>query len=609
VTRDDHVKVHFRATLTIARSLEVEGQDGECYLRAVRGLYVCCVLASSSLACSSTPTQPTDGGCSFDAGGAPDSQQCSIDTVDARRPPGPDCGAVTATTPSLSKLSVTSKTHPSVTLIPGFAPGIHDYYVLCDGHEGLPISNQLTVSVEQPEGTSSSIAVETPGGALGTASTQQTVSLSVQNDDAIVVSAVNGKSSQPYWVRCLPDDFPVMQWAAHADGCSRTPGYYLLGSEALRPPAVASYAMVLDTNGVPVWYYPEVGTGVFDVDSLATGTISFISGAMTLPWEIHQLSPSAVSGVGPAGPELDNHELRLLPNGHYLMFKIPIETGFNLSDLTIPGTGSSLGTDQAIASCEILEVDPTTSPQSVVWSWDVSDHFDPDTASTYPQPGAASWHAPDGGPAWDVFHCNSIDVDPKTGNLLVSARDMDSVFYVDYQTKKVLWKMGGTTPSKDDASFVPFADSSSGPFRRQHDARLLPGWSFTDCGGHGQISMFDDETNEPGVPARAVVYYVEVGVGTGCPSPSARVAWSYAGAVNSLYMGSFRVSSDGSRTIGWGVRTTSSLIFTEVDEAGHDLLDVSFLPGGSSYRAIKVPVEQLDLDRLRSSAALRLSGW
>jgi hypothetical protein len=40
---------------------------------------------------------------------------------------------------------------------------------------------------------------------------------------------------------------------------------------------------------------------------------------------------------------------------------------------------------------------------------------------------------------------------------------------------------------------------------------------------------------------------------------------------------------------------------TEVDDAGHDLLDLS-APTTNSYRAIKVPVSQLDLDFMHATA-------
>jgi hypothetical protein len=513
------------------------------------------------------------------------------------QPPPADCSAPEATTPSLAMLSVTAAADSSVTLVPAFSPGIHDYYVRCSaGMNALSVSMTASTDAE-------SVLVQ-PSGSGSSASAEQTLSLRVNENQAIVAAAMQGTATTEYWVRCLPHDFAEMQWDVHSDGCTRKPGYYLLGNNWPVTDQTVAYAMVLDMNGVPVWYYKEeesvTGEGVYNVDSLAEGAISFIpspSASPWLPWEIHQLSPRQTIGIGPAGPDLDNHELRVLRNGNYLLFTVPIETGFDLTGLSL-AEGGALGPNSNIASCKVLEVEPKRG--SVVWSWDIADHFNPADDTTYATTGATDWHAPDGGPVYDVFHCNSIDVDPANQNLLVSARNLDSVFYVDRSTSKVLWKMGGSTASKDSALYVPVED----PFYRQHDARLQPGWS-TSCGGSGQVSMFDDES-EHETPARAVVYDVDVGApssGTGsCGTAKASVAWQYAGAVSSEYMGSFRITSDGSRVIDWGTGGTTALVFTEVDVAGNDLLDLRFLPGGSSYRAVKVPLSTFNLGDLRSTS-------
>jgi arylsulfotransferase ASST len=550
------------------------------------------VFASTAIACSSASDGAQDAGADeglpdagpFDAG------HCS--TKDGEAPvdaPG------TASGPTLSLLSVITGGGSSSALVPGFSPDVYDYYVRCAAG-----TNDLTVSVNAPAGAKGSLAIETPGGSskpVGSTEAEQTLSLMVSEGQAVVATATDGKASQEYWVRCLPHDFSEMVWDAHGNGCTRTPGYYLLGNNwpvAMQPVA---YAMVLDPEGVPVWYHRQAdtlkGEGVYDIDSLSSGTISFIASPSSQPWQIQQLSPSKMTTVGVGGPLLDDHELRLLPNGNYLFFTIPIETGIDLTGLSLV-TGQALGPNSNIASCAIQEVDPASG--STVWTWDVADHFDPAKDTTYATTGAANWVAPDGGPVYDLFHCNSIDVDPASGNLLVSARNLDSVFYIDRATSKVLWKMGGPSASKDNASYVPVAD----PFHRQHDARLLPGWS-PSCGGRGQISMFDDESAEA-AHARGIVYDVDVGQGTGCGAAVATVAWQYAGTVNSQYMGSFRVASDGSRVIDWGTGGERGRIFTEVDLAGNDLLDLYFLPGGESYRTVKLPLGAFSLSVLRSTS-------
>jgi hypothetical protein len=186
---------------------------------------------------------------------------------------------------------------------------------------------------------------------------------------------------------------------------------------------------------------------------------------------------------------------------------------------------------------------------------------------------------------------------------------MDSVFYVDYATKKVVWKMGGTMSSKDPG--VTYLPPLSDPFYRQHDARLLPGWDSSTCGGHGRISMFDDETDRGGTVARGVIYDVTVkSDGTAaCSSPGADNTWQYQGQVESLFMGSFRVQPDGAGVMGWGVPVMGSgPVFTEVDRGQNDLLDLYFKPG-YSYRAIKVPLSALDIDQMRKTAGVQVPGW
>jgi hypothetical protein len=372
---------------------------------------------------------------------------------------------------------------------------------------------------------------------------------------------------------------------------------------------------VLDSRGVPVWYYEETGalTGVYDVDSLSTGTISFNASPSSLPWEIHQVSQPKVTGVGKGGPLLDDHELRFVPkNGHYFYYNVPIEEGFDLSKLSITapdGSAHPLGPDENVASSQIVEVD---SNGTVAWSWDVSAHFDPNTACTYAALGASNWHAADNPrPVFDVFHLNSIDLDLGSDGLprglLLSARNMDSVFYVDYASKNVVWKMGGTRSSKDKG--VNYLPALSDPFYRQHDARFLPGWSSTTCGGRGRISMFDDQT-ATGKPARGVIYDVTVASdGTAsCGTPGATVTWQYEG-LEALFMGSFRVQPDGSGLIGWGVPVRGpGPVFSEVDVGQNDMLDLTFNPG-YSYRAIKVPVEALDLAAMRKSAGVAVPGF
>jgi hypothetical protein len=478
-------------------------------------------------------------------------------------------------------------------ITPSFSPSVFDYYVRCAAG-----TNAFDVSMTASDGASSSVVLP----ATAPLELGQTLSLTVNENQAIVAVATSGSMSTEYWVRCLPHDFPWLGVESHPDAGTPPPGYYLVGSSA--PGTVTTtggYAMALNRDGVPVWYGASSESGINDVDSVLPGTISFIPNLGKTPFVIDHLAPWETRLAAPSGETLDPHELRALPNGHFLVIADPIKADVDLTGVHVrlpAGDEQSFGPGSSILDCHIVEFEPTSG--KVVWSWVASEHFDPARDTVAPEIAAES--TPTGEPIVEPFHCNSIDVDPENGNLLVSARDMSSVFYIEKATGRVLWKMGGAASGADGAVYVHVDD----PFYQQHDARFVS-WSST-CGGSGQISLFDDHSERPG-PARGVVLDVVVGsmdaktgqcvVGV---TPEATVRWQYRGTGYSFIRGSFRITPDGSRVIGWGNGATPNLVFTEVDEKGADLLDFYFLSGNDSYRAIKVPLDAFDLDVLRRTA-------
>jgi len=521
--------------------------------------------------------------------------------TDAATDAGRDVGVAHAADPLLTELAVSAAAAVDgaapVTLVPPFSPDIHDYYVRCAAGP-----NDLTIAMTAKSGSSAELLSPTTTPARPT----QTVSIVANENQAIVAAATSLSTTVTYWVRCLPHDFPALRMIAHPDAGTPTPGYYLVGDFLPRPNR-GSYAMVLDVHGVPVWYLRGAPGGMGDVDQLASGTLSFIAfSAKTPVFEIVTLAPESSTYAAPSGVLLDGHELRPAAGGRYVVISNPVTTGFDLSGIRVPvpdGGTRSFGPGSSIQDCNVVEFEGTTG--AVTWQWIGSEHLDPVKDTTVPALGTFDASAPDGGAVVDPFHCNSLDVDPANGNLLVSARNADSIFYVDRATGAILWKMGGAAYTKDGAARVTTSD----PFYRQHDARLLPGWSSTCAGGRGQISVFDDESERP-APARGVIYDVIVGAADGGASGCAdggvpgtgTVAWQYVGTASSLVVGSFRVSADGSRVIGWG-QGASNRVFTEVDVHGADLLDFEFTDGDTSYRAVKVPVGALDLGAMRATAS------
>ena len=520
------------------------------------------------------------------------------ETTDGGAPTGSDAGrGVDGGAPSLTALEVSSGTDAGagtpLALVPSFSPDVHDYYVRCTGD-----TSALTVSMTASEGAESLLVQPN----ASPSAPSQTVSAAVAENEAVVAAATSGAATVEYWVRCLPHDFPQLSWTKHPGAESPTPGFYLVGTGvfaatagAPAAPTSGCFAMVLDGHGVPVWYRRSTwanGSCVFDVDQVVPGAVSYHPvGDSPARFEVHPVGPAgatSVEALADAGTlNVDLHELRALPNGDFVFISSPAQPGVDLTGLQVPlpaGGTETLAGPATILGCDLLEVQPSGE---VVWSWRATDHFDPVAVSVAPTITTAG---PFGKGLVDPFHCNSIDVEPGTGNLLVSAREMNAIFEVERSTGRVLWKMGGPDSSKDGGAYVSVAD----PFAEQHDARFGADWAASHDGGSGSISLFDDESYTS-LPARAVVYQVAVG-------GAASVTWQYGAKVSSRAMGSFRIGADGSRVIGWGMAAGGG--FTEVDEHGDDLLDFGFSDGNTSYRAIKVPLAAFDLEELRRTAGL-----
>lgn len=481
----------------------------------------------------------------------------------------PDASNDASSTASLQNLSISP-----LTLVPAFSPSIHDYYVRCAAGP-----NALTVTMTAAEGETAALVQPTASASAAT----QSAAVVVTEDQAIVATATAStpaSATTEYWVRCLPHTFPRLAMTPHPSVGTVTPGYYLVGA-IFYGTGESGYAMVLDTNGTPVWYGLTVnGAGPQDVDVLSPNMVSYAPlggytfGTAMGEFECHTLAPVSASFVATVGVPMDSHELRLLPNGDYLLFASPVTTGVDLTGL------GTYGADENILNGVIQEVTPSGQ---VVWQWTATDHFDPVKDTTWVDTASATNLAGQRVTVVDPFHLNSIDLDAN-GNLLVSSRHMDSIFLVSRASGQVLWKMGGSSYTKEGAPFIQVSGDSMNGFHRQHDARFQP---------DGTISLFDDETELTG-PARALVLQYDVEAAT------ASVVWQYQGEAPVASMGSFTILSDGSRVIGWGSQAGNPT-FSEVTANGADLLDFNFADGDQSYRARKLPTSALDLETLRKA--------
>jgi hypothetical protein len=274
------------------------------------------------------------------------------------------------------------------------------------------------------------------------------------------------------------------------------------------------------------------------------------------------------------GVPTDFHELLPLHNGNIVLMSYVAKEGVDLTGISGQPTA---GPNSTIADCVLQEID---RQGNVVWEWTGSEHLDPVTESTV---------APVSGGVYDVFHCNSIDVHAN-GNVLVSARHLDAIFEIRRSDGEIVWKMGGAPVNKDGATIIDIVNDPYDGIVQQHDARYLP---------NGNVSLFDNQNAQTNHPPRAVKFSVNLATNTAEP------VFSFAApdAVRACCQGSFRRYPDGHSRIGWGFFVPfNGVAITEIDEAGNALLNVNFPAGVASYRGVKVPTRNFDVNVLRNTA-------
>jgi len=444
-----------------------------------------------------------------------------------------------------------------VALTPAFSTQTRDYVLRCAA--GV---NDVTFTMGGADGQMVQIGTHW-GSSLS-------ITVPLQEGQAAVLQDSSGQ----YWIRCLPHDFPALTVSRPGNP---TPGWYLTGN--VFTSGDGAYAMILDTNGTPVWYAPAPGSAI-NVEALPSGMVAWspllgpgFGASPTGGYVANALDGSASQQINVVGGPTDLHELLSLPDGDRMLLSYPLKSGVDLTSL-------GFGSDETIADCVIQEQDPSGN---VVWQWTGSDHIG---VSESEHPLAVDVN---GTTVYDIYHCNAID-DDGNGHVLLSSRHTDAVFLIDRASGGIVWKMGGTASNLDGATIIAVTGDPDTTFSGQHDARFRP---------NGDISLFDDQT-WGGHAARGVEYSVDT------QAKTAHVVWEYATPSGSgaSAMGSFRRYADGDSVIGWG--TVPGAAFTDVDAAGAPQLDVSYTHGDSGYRAVKVPLSTFDVGTLRRTAGMNL---
>ena len=259
-----------------------------------------------------------------------------------------------------------------------------------------------------------------------------------------------------------PADLPEISVTVPASNTA--PGYIFASNFQLTPGPSGYYLLIIDNQGEPVYYQKLDADGrSLDFKLLPDGTLAYMDTASN-KYVIMDNTYHQVRTIRPGNDYqwMDEHDLQLLPNGHYLV----LANEARLMDLS--GQGGSAR--PAVTSQVIQELD---QQQNVVFQWRVLDHI-PITET-----GQALTK-----PEIDFSHANAIAADPD-GNLLLSSRHLDEITKIDRQTGDVIWRLGGKA---NQFKFIA-APGISGPleFYHQHDIRVLP---------NGHLTIFDNHNGQ-----------------------------------------------------------------------------------------------------------------
>jgi hypothetical protein len=169
------------------------------------------------------------------------------------------------------------------------------------------------------------------------------------------------------------------------------------------------------------------------------------------------------------------------------------------------------------------------------------------------------------GPRFDYFHINAIDV-AADGNLLVSARNTWTVYKIDRQSGRVIWRLGGRRSD--------FAMGRGTVFAWQHDAR--------EHAGGALVSLFDNG-GAPRVQPQSKGLVLSLDL----RRMEARLHRAYVNrpVMRAHALGSVQLLPDGHALVGWGTEP----YFTEYDPAGEAVYEARLPHGGQNYRTLRFP--------------------
>jgi hypothetical protein len=308
--------------------------------------------------------------------------------------------------------------------------------------------------------------------------------------------------------------------------------------------------MILDSTGRIVFYQPlKKNESAYDYKIQPGGLISYFKNNQ---FYIMDSSLRVIDSVKCGnGYITDWHEMRILPNGHYLLLATEMDT-MDLSQYHYFKPFNIPGSRTARVFCGIIqELDQN---KKVVFEWHAKDHYKFSSVDPF-------WMADS---AWvDWTHFNALEMD-SDGNILVSSRYFNEITKINRTTGDIIWRLGGR-----NNQFKFLNDNLR--FYGQHYIRRLP---------NGHYTLFDNGNYYTPHGARAVEYELDE------KNKTVNTVWSYTydPTMPSYAMGSVQRLNDGNTLVSYGVVKNYEVSFALVSPDSQKHFELAFNSNVLSYR-------------------------
>lgn len=374
----------------------------------------------------------------------------------------------------------------------------------------------------------------------------------IAKDELIPINISYGDSTRKYYIQTLPENFQDFHFKGKTNA-DRGKFYYAnqyAGFENFDDIDFDrdNYIIKYDYNGNVVFYKRErdielVNFNRFDTedgfsgyyyfqqndDGLAQNYQPFRKGEMVILDEdynvIDVVIPQQTKMYNTSAPKVEVHDFKVLGKDHYLMFD------------SYDGYSSEYGIQKQEIYIQELK------DGKVVWEWYSGDHEIFRDAKVHEELTQQNIDVSKE-KFLDNIHVNSIAVDPKDGNVIISNRNMNNIVKISKETGDIIWVLGG-----DDNEFD---FNGLKPFIRQHNAH------YND---QGQLMVYDN----------AIIHKRSRGLILDLDEENKKVVnyqEFYDGDQKGVFTGNIETLSDDFIFVNWGMKKDEKIIGSIFDKNG-----------------------------------------